>query len=279
MARTYTEEEAKRVFARVAARQPTAAPAAGALSLDDLEEAARAAGLDPTLVASAAAELDAPAPRRSILGAPTQVRCQRVVRGTVSDEAWERMVAAARAEFGQTGIAGQLGRTREWSVTGGRRRHQTTTRLALEPVGGDTRIVLDESAQNVALGFAIGGSVQMAMGVLFAALAMAGVESDLWFPAAMMAAFGVLFIGGSQVGLRLWHRRQERRFDALLDRLDLVARDTASADAATPVASGSAGSETSGAASRDRIRPDLLDDPDDLEASPDAPAGPDRARA
>ena len=55
MARTFTEAEAQRVFARVAERQRAQAPADGGLTLEDLEDAARAAGLDPSLVASAAA--------------------------------------------------------------------------------------------------------------------------------------------------------------------------------------------------------------------------------
>ena len=132
MARTFTEAEAQKVFARVAEKQrATGRVPDGELSLADLEEAARAAGLDPALVASAAAEIDAPALRRGLFGAPVETVGQRVVRGHVPDEAWEEMVAAARTEFGRTGTAGLVGRTREWTVLTGTGNSQATARLAL----------------------------------------------------------------------------------------------------------------------------------------------------
>ncbi|HEX8299654.1 MAG TPA: hypothetical protein VF594_10890, partial [Rubricoccaceae bacterium] len=86
MPRTYSQAEAQKVFARVAERQRAEGPAAGGLSLADLEEAAQAAGLDPTLVSAAAAEIDAPTPQRSLFGAPVETVRHRVVRGRVSDD-------------------------------------------------------------------------------------------------------------------------------------------------------------------------------------------------
>jgi hypothetical protein len=236
MARTFTEAEAQRVFARVAERQRAQAPAEGGLTLEDLEDAARAAGLDPALVAAAAAEVDAPAPMRGLLGVPTETVRQRIVRGRVSDEAWEGMVAAARAEFGRTGTAGLVGRTREWTASMGGGNAQAVTRLALEPVGEDTRVVVTRSSRDVALGFTIAGGVQALMALLFGSLFAFGVAPELWVPAVIFAVLSTAFLGGSHVGLRAWHRRQEGRVDAFLDRLELVARD-AEAPARVPTPS------------------------------------------
>lgn len=230
MVRTFTEAEAQRVFARIAEQQRAADTPAGGLSLDDLEEAARAAGLDPSLVASAAAELDAPISSKTLLGAPVAVSRQRLIRGTLSDETWETMVAAARAEFGQSGVAGQLGRMREWTLSSSSRR---TTRLALEPVGRDTRLVLTQSVRNETVGFTIAGAIQALMAVGFGIAALAGVDPEFWIPVVLFSAVAVLMLGGSQIGLRVWERRQARRFSALLDRLDLLARDAAPRDAAS----------------------------------------------
>lgn len=228
MARTFTEAEAQKVFARVAERQRATGAASAGLSLADLEEAAQAAGLDPTLIASAAAELDAPAAGQAVLGAPTEVVRHRLIRGTVSDEVWEDIVAAARAEFGLRGIAGQVGRVREWTVSaGGRRQSAVTTRVSLEPAGADTRLVLSQSVRQAAVGFAIAGAVHALMAVVFSIVALAASEPDLWIAVAMMATMATLFLGGSQAGLRLWERRQQRRSAAFLDRLDLLARDAA----------------------------------------------------
>ena len=251
MPRLFTEAEAQKVFARVAERQRAAGLPAAGLSLADLEEAARAAGLDAGLVASAAADLDAPAHTRTLLGAPTEVVAQRTLAGAVSDEAWEAMVAAARAEFGRAGIAGQIGRTREWTVVGASNNAQPTTRLALEPAPGGTRIVLSQSVRDAALGITIAGSITVVMGILFTALAMAGVDPELWIATLILAVMSVLFLGGSQVALRLWQRRQDGRFERLLDRLELAARaDSHAPDVHAPDVHAPAG----------RIRPDLLGD-------------------
>lgn len=229
MPRTFTEAEAQKVFARVAERQrATGTSATAGLSLADLEEAAHAAGLDPALVASAAAELDAPDDGRRVLGAPTEVVRQRLIRGAVTDEAWEAIVSAARAEFGLGGVAGQVGRVREWTVSGGGgRQNAVTTRLSLGPVGADTRLVLSTSARHAAVGLTIGGALQALMAVVFSIAALAGAGADLWMPAMMMAVIAALLLGGSQAGLRLWERRQQRRSAAFLDRLDLLTRDAA----------------------------------------------------
>lgn len=228
MARRFSEEEAQRIFARVAERQRAAAPVDAGLSLEDLEEAARAAGLDPALVASAVSELDAlPERGRTIAGAPVEVVRHRVVPGPLGDDAWAGMVAAARAQFGNSGMAGQIGRLREWTVVGGNRGNHIVTRLAAEPAGDGTRITLSQSVREPVLGFSIATGVNAVMALVFGVLAAAGVESGLWIPAAILTGLVLLFGAGTQVGARIWERHRAAAFDALLDRLDLVARDVA----------------------------------------------------
>lgn len=226
MTRRYTEEEAQRIFARVAERQRTA-PDAG-LSLAELEEAARSAGLDPSLVASAAAELDAaPGPGRTLGGVPVEVVRQRVVAGVVDDEAWAQMVAAARTEFGRHGVAGQVGRLREWTDFSGGPKNGLVTRLTAEPTVDGTRITLSRSVREVVLGLTIAQVVQWSVATLFGVLGLTGIEPDLLIPMMILIGVAVLFGVGSQVGTRVWHRQQAGRFEALLDRLELAARDAA----------------------------------------------------
>ena len=256
MPRTFTEAEAQKVFARVAERQRTSGAVAAGLSLADLEEAAQAAGLDPSLVAAAAAELDAPKPRHTLLGAPDETVRHRVVHGPVSDDAWEAIVAIARAEFGRPGTAGQVGRTREWTAATGGGNAQAITRVALEPLGDDTRIVVTRSSCDVALGFTIAAGVAGAMAVLFGTLFAAGVDPELWIPAVLLAAMSAVFLGGTQIGLRTWHARQTVRVDALLDRLDLAARNAEPARSAVTPAPDRA---TDPAPSGGRVDPALFD--------------------
>ena len=225
MPRRYSEEEAQRIFALVADRQRMTSGADG-LSLSELEEAAQAAGLDPGLVAIAAAELDsAPQAEKTLLGTPIEVVRSRVFDGPVDDDAWASMVTAARREFGQPGMAGQIGRLREWTVISGGTKNGITTRLTLEPAGDGSRVTLSRSIRDTVFGFTIAAAVQGAMALLFLTLWLAGADPELWVPAVIMAGMGVMFGAGAQVGTRVWRRREARRFESLLDRLDLIARD------------------------------------------------------
>ncbi len=153
MPRRFSPEEAQRIFALVADRQRTVSGTDG-LSLAELEEAAAAAGLDPGLVAVAAAELDSvPQAEKTLLGTPVEVVRTRLLDGAVGDDAWAAMVSAARREFGQPGMAGQIGRLREWTVISGGTKNGTVTRLTVEPTEAGTRVTLSRSIRDTVFGF------------------------------------------------------------------------------------------------------------------------------
>lgn len=280
MSRRFSEDDARRIFARVAEQQARTAPDTDGLSLTDLEDAARAAGLDPALVALAAAELDAPPARgaRRLAGAPVEVLASRLVPGDLSDETWAGMVGAARAQFGHAGMAGQVGRRREWTLVSGGPKNGVTTQLVAEPVAGGIRLSLSQSIRDMAFGFTVGGSITAVLALVFTALAALGVEPELWIPAVILVAQTLLFLGGTQVGTRLWHGRRTEQFERLLDRLDLVARAT---DAPAPLAAEPPARER--APRLGDALDDLPDDVtgDDLEGSPreGAPTGRSRSRS
>lgn len=225
MSRRYSEEDARRIFARAAERQSRTAPSDRGLSLTELEEAARAAGLDPALVASAAAELEAPGPPRRLAGVPVEARVSRVVPTALTDDVWTAIVSDARAQFRGTGTAGQLGRVREWSHVSGGAKNGITTHLSAEPVAGGLRLTLSQSIRDLVFAFHISAAISALMAVLFTSLALAGVDPELWIPAGMMLGMTLLFGMGSRVGAGLWQRSREARFESLLDRFERIARD------------------------------------------------------
>ena len=236
--RRYTEAELRAIFERAAKRQEEAsraeAASRGQLTLRELQEIGGASGIDPAHIAAAAAELalGAPAkPTHAFLGAPTEVERTRVFPGAVSDEAWARMVAEVRRTFDDDGSIGQIGQMREWTaVKRVTRNSGTAMRLTLEPTeGGGTRATLRQSVRETTRGFAIAASVQGVMSLIFFALFMAGVDPELIIPAAIMAGMALAFAGGARGWLGYWSGRQEEKFDGVLDRLDLIARDTATA--------------------------------------------------
>ncbi len=227
MPRRFTEEEARRIFARVAERQRAGAGADAGLSLEELEEAARAAGLDATLIAAAAAELDTAPDERTIAGAPVEVARSRIVPGVIDDDTWGQMVASARREFGDAGMAGQIGRLLEWTIISGGTKNGTVTRLTAEPTADGTRVTLSKSIHEAIKGLTIAVTIQASLAVLFVTLFLAGVDSEMWIPALIMGLIGAALETGSQVGSRVWHRQTAGRFESILDRMELIARNGA----------------------------------------------------
>ena len=226
MPRRYSEEEAQRIFAHVAERQRDALASDTGLSIEDLQEAARAAGLDPGLVLQAAVSLDAPAPERSqtLLGAPVEVVRQRMIPDPVSDETWAQIVAEARRAFGGTGSVGQIGRLREWTLTSQKTGNDVVTRLALEPTPGGARLVLSQNVRAAAFGFSVAAAVNAVLAVVFVSLFAFGLDSSMIYPAVITALSALLMGAGTPIGLRVWSERRAASFDTLLDRAELAIR-------------------------------------------------------
>jgi hypothetical protein len=264
--RRYTEAEVRAIFERAAARQESvqrAEDAAGpGLTLEELQEIGAAAGIAPAHVAAAAAEvgLARPAPPPLLLGMPVEIEHTRVLPGPVSDDVWARMVAELRRAFRDDGAAGQIGPVREWTAVGRGLRRDVATRLTVEPDGGRTRVTLRQSTREVARVLTLSGAITAAVAILCAVLAVLGVDpAETWAAAAITAVLAAAFLGGTRAGMRLWARRQEQQFDAVLDRIELVARG-ASPESAVAWAG-----------------PDALENPPaprlDLDALPDAEPG------
>ncbi|MEL6614120.1 MAG: hypothetical protein AAFQ43_00195 [Bacteroidota bacterium] len=263
MSRHFSEQEAQRIFARIAEMQRAdAARGPGSLSREDLEEAAGAAGLDPSYVARAIAELDStPEAPRTLMGAPVEVVRQRVIPGPLTDEAWAAMVEAAREQIGQPGMAGQIGRLREWTAISGGTKNGVITRLSAEPTEAGVRIMISQSVRESVKGFGIASIITGVMSLVFGGMALAGVDAELWVAFGIMLAMATAFSVGSQVGSRIWAKLKTDQFDALMDRLDLIAR-SAHANPALQTASGA--TEALNAAPEARL---------DLDALGDAPTG------
>ena len=227
----YTEEQIRAIFERAAQRQAAAGradeSARDSLTLEELQEIGAASGIDPVHVAAAASEVVAGAhERESFLGMPVVTRRTRHVAGPVTDAAWERMVAALRRQFGNAGIAGEVGRQREWTTAPSGRRHSAPVRVEVTPEGGGSRVTIEQTLRRTALPLAFVSAAYSAVALLFGVLLAAGaLGSDGAFVPAMFAVMALLMFCGAQVGFRLYARRQEARFEAALDRLELAAHE------------------------------------------------------
>lgn len=164
--RQYSEEEVALIIKRAAELQQTEQTEqepSSALSLMEVEQIAKEAGIDPRLIRRAALGLDQPAQTNRPspwLGAPTRLVFERVVEGEVPTEEFEGIVAEVRRTFGQNGLPSVLGRSLAWTSTiSGRRRAQgRQVDVSVVPRGGVTTIRVEEEMRNIA-GALVGGIV------------------------------------------------------------------------------------------------------------------------
>jgi len=194
--RKFNDEEVALIIKRAAELQQTEEAAdepANALSLSEVEQIAKEAGIDPLLIRRAALTLDRPAEvnRPSVwAGAPTRLVFERVVDGEVSPDAFEMLIDEVRRTLGDNGMPSVLGKSLAWtsSLRGGRRRgvgRQVDVNIV--PRGGVTTIRVEEELRNLAgglfgglVGGGGGGTTGISIGIgmeVFHSLPMAGL---LW---------------------------------------------------------------------------------------------------
>lgn len=166
-ARKFNEEEVALIIKRAAELQQTeqvADDAASAMSLAEIEQIAKEAGIDPALIRRAAQSLDRtgesnrPSPW---VGAPTRIVFERVVDGEISNDEHEAIIDTVRRTIGDNGMPSVLGRTLSWSSSyqGGRRRNRgRRVDVTVMARGGVTTIRVEEELRDIA-GALFGGLV------------------------------------------------------------------------------------------------------------------------
>ena len=119
------------------------------MSLTELEQVAREAGLDPELVRRAAVDLDTRVtdqePNRCA-GAPTLLRLERTIEGEVPADEYEPMVLEIQRVLGGVGQLRPSGRTLQFSMTGSGSRHasERAVQVTVTPRNGRTTIRIEE---------------------------------------------------------------------------------------------------------------------------------------
>lgn len=195
--RRFNEKEVAAIIKRASELQQFEAPAESStgMSLAELEQIAREAGLDPALVRRAASDLDTRVTDRqpsAFLGAPTTLVLERTIDGEVPTDEYEELVLVIQRELGGVGSASTFGRSLQWTMRGVDRRRVSsrTVQVTVTPRNGRTTIRIEEP-----LGQLAGGLFGGLMG------GVGGGTSGIWFGVAMAvfnsAAAAVPLIGGT----------------------------------------------------------------------------------
>jgi len=193
----------------------------GALTIGGIQQVAAEALIPAERVREAALALDArrtppvvatadgtpvtPGQRaaRFWLGAPTYLLFERVVTGEVPDGEFPSLVEMIRAELGQVGQGGQLGRSFSWTTVRGPSGGGRDVQILVSVRGGATRISVRENLSGSigAIYGGVGGGVGgggfgVVMGVLAGALhspAAAVVAVPLWLAAVFSGARSIYY--------------------------------------------------------------------------------------
>jgi hypothetical protein len=191
--RRFNEKEVALIIKRASELQQleTTAESSTCMSLAELEQVAREAGLDPALVRRAAVDLDTRVTDQTpnkFLGAPTMLRLERTIDGEVPADEYEQLVLEIQRQLGEVGSGSTIGRSLQWTVQSAARRRVSarTVQVTISPRNGRTTIRIEERLGGLAGGLfgglmgGVGGgttgiSAGIGMGVLHSWGAFAGI--------------------------------------------------------------------------------------------------------
>jgi hypothetical protein len=205
------------------------------MSLAELEQVARDAGLDPALVRRAATDLDTRITDQrpsAFVGSPTRLTLERTIDGEIPPDEYEPMVLEMNRVLGLVGSASTLGRTLQWTAQGVDRRRASSrmVQITVTPRNGRTTIRIEEP-----LGALAGGLFGGLMGGLGGGLTgpAVGIGMGAFHSGAIAAALIACAVSSSYLLARTIFGRTVRRRGEELQELMSRLVQHASATAAT----------------------------------------------
>jgi hypothetical protein len=204
----YTDEQMALILQRAAELQ--AAGEEHVHSLESIQQLALQVGIDPALVAHAAATLPSRrAARSTVWGDSPGYRLSRRMPGPVRASEHAALVATIRDHMSAAGLLQPIGDGFEWHCGPA----DNKIVVALSPAGDETNVRVDVRQPGPRIG------LYLAAGVVTAVAAMAGTIASPAIGAATLIGVGAASYAGAR---RLWHRVAERsrgRAAALVDAL------------------------------------------------------------
>lgn len=217
----FNEDEAAEIFARAAevetsGKQPVSG--SGGMTLAELQEIGREAGLSPEAVAQAAASMRSagtPVPARTFLRIPIGVARTVTLERPLTEEEWIMLVAELRTTFNASGRVHSDGTFREW--------RNSNLRIQAGPAPGGYQVVM-RTYRGSARSLMTAGSVMAGIG------AVGLVAGTLTPGAAVGEVVSLAFIGAGlfsagMLQIPAWARRRREQFARLAERLKSAIRD------------------------------------------------------
>jgi len=216
--RRYDDDEVAEIF-RKAAEGPQSLPhqvtGDAGMTLAELQDIGREAGLSPEAVASAARSLEIRPQSgvRRYLAMPIGVERTIELHRRLTEAEWEQLVVQLRETFNARGVVSANGSFRQWT--------NGNLQALLEPTANGHRLRMStvRGGSMFSLNIGIG---MIGMGALMAIVGgVAGHLGDMWTGAAMMSAMGAGAVAVGGLRLPSWARRRASQMEAITSRLAL----------------------------------------------------------
>jgi hypothetical protein len=220
--RRYSDEEFSRILRRAVEIEgrPTLEPEtptlplppSDGLTLTEIQEIAREAGIDPAAVADAASTLglEEPSPLAILLGGAPKMQVERFVPGHPSSEQMSVMIDQAREILKRDGDANEVLGGLEWRF---QEPGESSTFIQVAPRGGGTRIRISVNRAGQAF---LSYWVPMAASAVIAGITLGVIEPSTL--GAHLFGFGGALAAGYGVGRTIW-RHSTRGWNDRLERL------------------------------------------------------------
>ena len=228
--RRYNEQEIAGIFKQAAEAQETAQqrlPHTQGLTLAELQEIGKEAGITPEFIARSAAAVDRTGPAQPptrFLGLPISVARTVDLPGPLSDENWDRLVVELRETFQARGKRQRDGSLREWK--------NGNLHAVVEPTESGHRLRL-RTVKGNAKRRLLGGLAVFAFGLVFL-LKPIGFSGDLasvrMMVLTLISVMGLGSMGLTAFRLPRWARERARQMEAIAARaVELVGGQGATA--------------------------------------------------
>ncbi len=222
MNRTFSEEDAQRIFALAVERQQRAqVEVKPQLSLTDLEEAGQAAGIDPAHIRAAAADLLRPdriPAQRFFWGMPVEIRRTQVFSSRIDAATRQRLLAAVRHTFGTEGVLTELKNGFAWASAA--TENYAPVRVFVEDEGTGSRVTFERNKWNQVFGIGMGMGTFFIMFLVIMLSALSSGDSEQTLIGAIFTVAALLVGAGSFYGLRRQGYKEIDEFNTLMAQVE-----------------------------------------------------------
>jgi hypothetical protein len=216
--RRYDDDEVAEIFAKAAEGPQTPSRQTAhdeGMTLAELKEIGREAGIAPEAVESAARSLAVrpQAGSRTLLGLPIGVSRSITLDRRLSEAEWEQLVVQLREVFHARGVVSANGSFRQWT--------NGNLQALLEPTAKGHRLRMS-TVKGSARGMVIGGVVMLGVSAAMAAISGVAGHFGSVAPAVWIyLAAGLGLLGAGTLRLPPWARLRGRQMDEITSRLAL----------------------------------------------------------